>query len=242
MTVGNGTAEPGVESAPATIAAGGASEAGLRAQAEEFVAAARDAGASTTYVPLAGVHDWPYWRRHLRKAIAWGLFKPVPESPETWSYRTVAQYGEMWGLRYRFGAPPAGLVDFDRAGARLRGRGAGTVTIENAAGCSLSAALPFDRALPPAICGRIAVRMRPRRARLGRTTRVRFRVIRIAGGRRFALPRARIRMGGRTVRTDRRGRARVRYRPRGRAGRRRVRVGYAGLRTVRPAIRVLPRR
>ena len=242
VTVGNGTAEPGVESQPATIVAGGVSETGLRAQSEEFVAAARDAGVPTTYVPLTGVHDWPYWRRHLREAIAWGLFKPVAEEPAAWSYRTVAQRGEMWGLRYRFAAPPAGLVDFERAGARLRAKGAGTVTVENAAGCSVTAVLPFDRALPPSICGRIAVRMRPRRARLGRTTRVRFRVTRIASGRRFVLPHARIRIGGRTVRTDRRGRARVRYRPRGRAERRRVRVGYAGLRTVRPVIRVLPRR
>lgn len=242
VTVGSGAPEPGVPGEPAAVTVGGIAEAELRAQAEEFVAAARDAGASATYVPLAGVHDWPYWRRHLREAIAWGLFKPVPEEPATWSYRTVAQRGEMWGLRYRFGAPPAGLVDFERAGARLRAQGAGTVTVENAAGCSLTAALPFDRELPPSICGRIAVKMRPRRARLGRTTRVRFRVTRIASGRRFVLSRARIRIGGRTLRTDRRGRARVRYRPRGRAGRRRVRVGYPGLRTARPAIRVLPRR
>ena len=95
------------------------------------------------------------------------------------------------------------------------------MTVENAAGCSFTAALPFDRALPPAVCGRISVKVRPRRVRLGRTTRMRFRVTRVAAGRRFALRGARIRIGGRTVRTDRLGRARVRYRPRGRPGRRR---------------------
>jgi len=242
VTVGDGTADPGAGSSPATVTAGGAEEAALRAQSEEFVAAARAAGAQTTYVPLPGVHDWPYWRRHLRDAIAWGLFRPVPEAPGSWSYLTVAQTGEMWGLRYRFLTPPAELVKFERAGKRLRARGAGTVSLAYAAGCELTAALPFDRALPPRICGRIAVKVRPRRARLGRTTRMRFRVTRIAGGRRFALPGARIRIGGRTVRTNSLGRARVRYRPRGRPGRRRARVGFTGLRTARPALRVLPRR
>lgn len=242
VTVGDGTADLGAGSSPAALTAGAAAEAELRAQAEEFVAAARAAGADTTYVPLPGVHDWPYWRRHLRDAIAWGLFRPVPEAPGSWSYATVAQTGEMWGLRYRFLAPPGDLVKFERVRKRLRARGAGTVSVEYAAGCELTAALPFERALPPRICGRIAVKVRPRRARLGRTTRMRFRVTRVAGGRRFALPRARIRIGGRTVRTDSRGRARVRYRPRGRPGRRRARVGFSGLRTARPAIRVLPRR
>ena len=96
--------------------------------------------------------------------------------------RHVAQKGEMWGLRYAFRAPPSGLVEFERAGARLRGRGAGTVAVEYAAGCSVTAALPFDRALPPRICGRIAVKVSPRRVRLGRTRRMRFRVTRVAAG------------------------------------------------------------
>ena len=242
VTVGSGIPEPGVPGSPTALTFGGVSEAELRAEAEEFVAAARGAGADTTYVPLAGVHDWPYWRRHLRDAIAWGLFKPVAEAPGSWTYRTVAQTGEMWGLRYRFAAPPAGVVDFSRGAGRLRATGAGTVTVQNAAACAFTARLPFDRALPPAICGRISVKVRPRRARLGRTTRMRFRVSRVVAGRRFALPGARIRIGGKTLRTDRTGRARTRYRPRGRPGRRRVRVAFRALRTARPAIRVLRRR
>lgn len=242
VTVGNGTPELGVPGDPAALTFGGLSEAELRAEAEEFVAAARGAGADTTYVPLAGVHDWPYWRRHLREAIAWGLFKPVSEAPGSWTYRTVALTGEMWGLRYRFAAAPAALVDFSRQGGRLRAAGAGTVTVENAAGCSFTTALPFERALPPAVCGRISARVSPRRVRLGRTTRMRFRVSRVVAGRRYALAGARIRIGGRTIRTDRRGRARVRYRPRGRPGLRRARVGFRGLRTARPAVRVLRRR
>jgi len=221
------------------VALAGVAEAELRAEADEFVAAARDAGANTTYVPETGVHDWPYWRRHLREAIAWGLFRPVPEAPATWIYRTVAQTGDAWGLRYRFAAAPAGVAELSRRGTRLRAQGAGKLTVENPAGCSFTARLPFDRALPPPVCGRISVKMRPRRARLGRATRVRFRVTRVAAGRRFVLAGARIRIGGRRYRTDRRGIARARYRPRGRPGVRRARVGFHGLRTARPAIRVL---
>ena len=123
---------------------------------------------------------------------------PVPEAPASWTYRTVARTGEMWGLRYRFAAAPAGSGGLSRRGGRLRATGAGTVTVENAAGCSLTAVLPFDRALPPPVCGRISVKVRPRRVRLGRTTRVRLRVTRVAAGRRFTLRGARIRIGGRT--------------------------------------------
>jgi len=114
VTVGDGTPAPGVESSPAATAGGGAVEAGLRQQNEEFVAAARAAGVPVTYRPLQGVHDWPYWRRHLREAIAFGLFAPVEEDPSSWSYTTVAQTGRAWSLRYRFAAPPESLVTLER--------------------------------------------------------------------------------------------------------------------------------
>lgn len=239
VTVGDGVPTPGVKSSPVTVGLAGISEAELHAEADEFVGAARGTGVDTTYTPLQGVHDWPYWRRHLRDAIRWGLFRPVPEAPSSWTYRTVAQVGDAWGIRYRFSKPPGELIALSRAGGLLRGRGSGTVTLANGAGCGFTAALPFDHALPPAICGRISVRVRPRRVRLGRTTRVRFRVTRVVGSRRFPLRGARVRLGRGVARTDRRGRARLRYRPHGVTGRRRARVGLRGLRTVRPAIRVV---
>ena len=239
VTVGDGTADPAVQSEPGAVVAGGIVEGGLRPQSEELVAAARAAGVDTTFRPLSGVHDWPYWRRHLRDAIDWGLFRPVPEVPQNWRYRTVAQTGDAWGLAYSFAAPPTEVVTLSRAGDRLRGAGAGAVTLRNAAGCGFTAPLPFERSLPPGICGRIAVRMAPRRVRLGRVTRVRFRVRRVVEGRRVALPGARVRLGRRTARTNRRGRAVLRYRPRGRPGVRRARVAVVGLRVVRPRVRVL---
>jgi S-formylglutathione hydrolase FrmB len=239
VTVGDGTPEPGVQSSPGTLGLAGVAEAELRQEADEFVDAARRAGDDTTYRPLHGVHDWPYWRRHLRAAIAWGLFRPVAENPTSWSYRTVAQRGSAWGLAYRFAAPPDRVITLSRAGARLRGAGSGTVTLANAAGCGFTARLPFDHALPARICGRIAVKVSPRRVRRGHRVRLRFRVKRVVGGRRVALRGARIRVGRRVVRTNARGRAGLRYRPRGRLGVRRLKVAVRGLRTVRPRIRVV---
>lgn len=57
--------------------------------------------------PQLGVHDWPYWRRHLRQAIEWSLFEDVAQAPDRWTYRTVAQMGRMWSLSYAFAAPPS---------------------------------------------------------------------------------------------------------------------------------------
>ena len=239
VTVGDGTPEPGVESSPSAVAGGAPVEAGLRLQSDELVAAARAAGVDTTYRPQSGVHDWPYWRRHLREAIAWGLFRPVAEAPREWAYSTTAQSAEAWGLRLRFAAPPAEVVRFERLGDRLRGAGSGIVRVENRAACGFTAALPFDRALPPPICGRLSVRVAPRRLRRGRTARVSFRVARVVGSRRFPARGARVRLGRRSARTDRRGRAILRVRPRGRPGRRRARVSLPGLRTVRPRLRVV---
>lgn len=241
VTVGDGTADPSAGSSPQAVVGGSPVEAGLRQQSEELVAAARAAGVDTTYVPLAGVHDWPYWRRHIRDLIAWDPFRAVPETPREWTYRTVAQTGDAWGLRYSFSQPPEEIATLAREGERLRGAGRGTVTLRSDAGCGFTAELPFERALPPALCGRIAVRVAPRRLPRGRATRVRFRVSRVVDGRRVALPGARVRLGRRVSRTNARGRAVVRVRPRGRAGPRRARVSVQGLRAVRPRLRVFER-
>ncbi len=228
VTVGDGTPQPGVASEPAAIVGGGALEAGLRPQSEDLVTAARASGVDTTYRPKQGVHDWPYWRQHLRDAIEWGFFAPVVESPSEWTYRTAAQMGDMWGLSYRFGAPPEEVETFTRTGNRLAGAGSGTVSIRTQAGCVLTATLPFERELPVtctatrpvAITGTVT----PRRARAGQRTRFRFRASTPTG----PLATATIRFAGRTVRTDGRGRATMvaRLGP----GRHRARFTSSGLR------------
>jgi len=230
VTVGDGTPQPGVASEPAAIVGGGALEAGLRPQSEDLVAAAGASGVDTTYRPKQGVHDWPYWRQHLRDAIEWGFFAPVVESPREWTYRTVAQTGDMWSLTFRFSAPPEEVETFTRAGDRITGAGAGTVSIRTRAGCVLTATLPFDRELPGsctaarpvAITGAVT----PRRTRARQPTRFHFRAATPTG----PLAAATIRFAGRTVRTDGRGRATMvaRLGP----GRHRARFTSSGLRSA----------
>ncbi len=118
-------------------------EAELGQQAAEFAAAAEDAGAEITYAPHQGIHDWPYWRADLAHAIDWGFFRRPPAPRRSWRYTTVATVGRAWGLRFRFGEPPGGLVTFERDGRLLRGEGSGEVTLR-ARGCRIESELPFE--------------------------------------------------------------------------------------------------
>ena len=235
-TVGDGTAAPGVESSPAAVAGGGVAEAELRAQNDEFAASAREAGVAIDYRPRQGVHDWPYWRAALREAIAWDLFAPVPEAPAQWTYRTVAQTGDAWGLRYRFAAPPEDVVTLSRDGDRVRGAGAGRVELRSAAGCGFEAELPFDRPLPAASCP-LRLTVTPRRARRSVRTTFRFTVasegepVRDAG----------VFLGRARARTDERGRATIRRRLRGRLGLRHPSAWLPGREPGRATIRVVGR-
>jgi S-formylglutathione hydrolase FrmB len=149
LFVGVGDGTP-VAPADFTNFFGQAAERDLRVHAEEFVAAARAAGASVTYDPRPGVHDWPYWRQYLRDALAWGFFKPVRVAPRAWTYRTVSRRSEAWGLSFRFARPPSAVAVFRRSGGRLFGSGgggSGQVTVRVAGGCRFVAKLPFSRPL-----------------------------------------------------------------------------------------------
>ncbi len=128
-------------------------EAGLHLQQAPFAVAAREAGAQVTAVTTCGVHTFGVWDRAIPAALEWGLFAPVPEAPERWTYRTIATAGEMWGLRFRYDAPPSAVVDFERFGPTLRGTGSGVVVLDGPAGCQLRLRLPFQRQLPAACLG-----------------------------------------------------------------------------------------
>jgi S-formylglutathione hydrolase FrmB len=148
VAVGNGVPAEDEGPGPGQVA-----EAEVRLQSEDFVAAARDAGTRLTYRPQRGTHDWPSRRRHLAHAIReWGLFEPVPEAPATWTYRTVAQVGQMWGFRFRFGTAPEQVNTFSLDRNRLRARGSGRVKIRTPDGCRFVATLPFKRTMSPE-CG-----------------------------------------------------------------------------------------
>ena len=115
-----------------------------------FADAVRAAGADVTAVTTCGVHTFGVWDRAFAAAREWGFFESVPERPQRWVFRTVATEGEMWGLRFRFAAPPSTVARFERSGRKLAATGSGTVEIRGRRGCRFSAELPFERRLPPA--------------------------------------------------------------------------------------------
>ena len=118
-------------------------ERDLRMHADDFVPAARAAGASVVYDKRPGVHDWPYWRQYLRDALAWGFFKPVVWHPKTWTFKTVMRHSSAWGYSIAFSSPPSAVETFSYAGGRLSASGSGRVTVRGPGRCRLVAKLPF---------------------------------------------------------------------------------------------------
>jgi S-formylglutathione hydrolase FrmB len=150
LTSGDGTNCPQDPVNQSSIALDAATEAVINAQQAPFATAARAAGADVTAVTTCGVHTFGVWDRAFAAARAWGFFKPVPERPRSWVYRTVATAGEMWGLSFRFAKPPAVVAAFTRSGRTLTATGRGRVRIHGGRACRFSAKLPFERRLPPA--------------------------------------------------------------------------------------------
>lgn len=149
LTSGDGTNCP-QDPQTSTFALDTATEILINGQQEPFARAARRAGADVTALTTCGVHTFGVWDRAFGAARAWGFFRPVPERPRRWSYRTIATAGEMWGLRFRFARPPAAVAEFERSGRRLTATGRGSLRIRGRRGCSLRAQLPFKRRLPRA--------------------------------------------------------------------------------------------
>lgn len=233
VAVGNGVPAPNPDELTNTF--GQVAEADLAKHASDFVKAARADGEQPEYRPQQGIHDWPYWRRHLGQAIAWGLFRPVDEEPASWTYKTVARSGEMWGLRFRFAGPPGTVETFRRQGRTLSAGGDGDVTVETPDGCRLNAILPFSRRLPSGCT--IHIRVRPKRARVRRLTRFRVRAWVVRDGRRVMVRRVRVRIRRKRVRTGRRGLASMKLRFHKR-GRYRVRAAKSGLRGASAFVRI----
>jgi esterase/lipase superfamily enzyme len=240
VSAGNGAPRPGVP-AGSTLPFLVLLEQESRLESDELVAAARDSGVEVTYDTGDGVHDWPYINEDLATAIRWDLFKPVPERPASWTYRTVAQTGEAWGLRFVFAEPPAEVETLRWEAPILSGKGSGRITITTETGCELTATLPFERELPGGVCtdGRIRLRVSPRRIRAGSRARLRFRATTLVGGRRVPVVRARFRLGRRSVLAGRRGRASMTLRVPRRRRALRVRATRTGLEAARARIRVL---
>ena len=143
LRTGNGVPRPGVEADERDLASG-ALEAYLLTQNDEFAAALEDAGVDVNYRSHEGVHDWPYWREDIAEARGIGFFRAVARRPAEWRYGTVAQTGVMWGWRFRFAKPPGELVEFERRGRRLLGKGSGRAVLRRGSACVLRLRLPFS--------------------------------------------------------------------------------------------------
>lgn len=244
VITGNGSPQPGVSSSPQATAGGGVVEAEIFQQNEEFAAALRAARVTVDYRPRLGVHDWPYWRMHIAEAIEWDMFRDVARSPTEWAYSTIATRGRMWQLRFEFAAPPEEVVTFVRDGDVISSDGEGTVRLTDArSGCSVEAELPLDRSLPRAdfdpTCGKLRVRVQPRRVRAGERTVVIASVTRrVRGEGNLPVAGATVTAGGRSARTDSEGSATLRARFAQGPERRVVRARADGLGRARTTLRV----
>jgi len=149
LTSGDGENCPGDPEGP-TFVLDGATETFINLLQGPFATAVEAAGAEVSAHTTCGVHTFGVWIRAWVEARAWGFFEPVPAKPRRWTYRTIAQHGEMWGLDFSFDAPPSEVVQFERAGGTLKATGSGSVAISAKRGCRFEAELPFERKLPPA--------------------------------------------------------------------------------------------
>lgn len=149
LSSGNGVPCPGDPSTD-TFAVDVVTETFIGLQQPRFAARARSAGAEVTDQQTCGVHTFGPWDRAFVEARRWGFFAPVPEHPGSWTHRTIATAGEVWGLRYRFAAPPATVVELRRRGDQLSITGTGRITLTGPAGCALDLRLPYAGPLPAA--------------------------------------------------------------------------------------------
>ena len=135
---------------PANLPLDTITETFIHLQQAPFGAAASAAGADVTAQSTCGIHTFGVWDRAFVAVRDWGFFEDVPEDPDRWVYRTIATTGEMWGLRYRFAAPPSSVARFERVGGLLLAWGTGDVTLTGPPGCQLRFELPLVALLPRA--------------------------------------------------------------------------------------------
>lgn len=165
--------------------------------------------------------------------------------------------GELW----RVGRPPRvcalvrGLDRFPNGpSAVVTGVGSGPFPARNVYVLTFGGDVieVFNVAAPPRSAGtgdprrparrpKLRVKVRPRRARIGRRRTFRVRITAFVRGKRRPVRRALVRFAGRRARTNRRGRARIRVRLR-KAGRRRVRASKRGYRRGSAVVRAGRRR
>jgi hypothetical protein len=206
MTTGDGT--PLVQDPGGIVlglgSVGQSEELGIiRPMSDSYAAALHAAGVDLTYDSHPGNHDWNNFRDEFRAAVGWGLFKPVVDRPSEWVNDTVATHGSLWGIGYRFDAPPDRVVRFRRSGDTLEISAAGSpVSLTTVGGCVLHVATPGAVDIPKRPCARLGLRVRPGVIATGRRTRVIARVSPATAG-------VVVRLGTARKRTDEHGVARL---------------------------------
>lgn len=119
-------------------------EQGELAAARAFTAAARRAKVPVSMQVVPGIHNGANERAGLRDALRRLAFGAVPPPTADWTYLTVAQTGEAWGMRFQFARQPKRLVTIRRRQGRLLIDGNGSVTLSRRGRSPLSARLPFS--------------------------------------------------------------------------------------------------
>jgi S-formylglutathione hydrolase FrmB len=105
-----------------------------------------------TYRVHRGGHDIPDFYNQIRDLLAWGLFKPVASHPATWTNRTVATHGRLWGIGYHFATPPGHVVRFHQAGRTLSISAAKSRVTIRTKGCVFHLSTPAKVRLPARHC------------------------------------------------------------------------------------------
>lgn len=112
-----------------------------------------DAGVNVTYQVHSGGHDVPEFMNELKAMLAWGLFKPVVDNPNSWTNDTVATSGYLWDISYDFAQPPTQVVQFKQSGSSLSISAAGSdVTVATSVGCVIHTTTPATIQLPSSRC------------------------------------------------------------------------------------------
>ncbi len=140
-------------------------EIGAQGQARTFLNAMKGVPASIyTSNRQNASHAWYWWRNDLAAAVRRGVFggTPISETAQakSWTYGTMADHGNAWGLGFKLPALPTQKVVLTRNGSTLTGAGRGTIRIEGGAAdadasgngtladCSFTLTLPFTQQLP----------------------------------------------------------------------------------------------
>lgn len=190
-------------------------ESYLKLQNDQAIAAVEDAGnPNVDYTVHKGSHDWEFWRPDFKAAITKGLFRPVPEQPANWTYRTSASEGQAWDISFNFSPAPTALTTFERTGRTLKATGEGSITIFDGNGCSFSADLPFTRTLPAKPCRSLKLQATGTKLRKGRTATIKVTVKGMnPAGVTAPVDAARVTIGGKSALTTYSGKATIKVKP-----------------------------